>query len=147
MQWAADYYDSSEPTTNAPRLYTHDLDLNHDGTPELLVRSHWHTWHASAAYLVFERVGARYRFIGSIGMGIYRVLPLGNDGLPRLAVYTRRTTGEGGLAIFANDGTEFIVVSSEVIHTDDGGAGERRFRELFGQDTYHLGRKHEMSNN
>jgi hypothetical protein len=141
IQWAADNF-ADAPGADVAHMRTHELDLDHDGVNELLVWSRAMMGQAGGPYLAFRRGGDRYRYIGELGAGLYKVLPSGKGGRMRVAVYWRISAGEGILAILTNDGSRFIDLSTEKLRFPDGeedSRASRRFRQVFGGGTFREG--------
>jgi hypothetical protein len=143
LEWAADNLRGWRSVfLEGGTAKSHEVDIDHDGRPELFVWSRGSMGMAGGAYLVFRFDDRGYRFIGDLASGPYRPLPLGTDGRPRIATYWRHNAEEGSILIYANDGRKFVCLSGEVVFSRDDGSeepDERRFRELFGDYAFRQG--------
>lgn len=138
LQWTADNLRDC-PNSSTDTIQTKEIDLDHCGTPELLVTLSGLCARVTP-YLVFKRVGKQFRYIGCLGLGLrYKVLPLGKRGEMRVATYERDGPSYGLIEIISHDGEKFVYLS--IKRMKEGGAGDKvekrfreRFREVFGED-------------
>lgn len=137
-QWAADNFsDAPDGETDYWKLQKFNLDIDHDGIPEVFVTSLRLHGNGGGPHLVFQKRGQSYYYIGQLPgrKHTMRVLPIGADGLPRVMTFSNSGEGSGVASVWKWDGKGFTRLSSEVIHSGDSGMeeGRRRFEELFGK--------------
>lgn len=113
-----------------PRWVTEDLDLDPDGTPDLLLADDRITGTGGRGWWAFLRTPSGFRFIGMLG-GTIRSLPA-VGGHPRFATADHISSGEVGVALaeLRDDGLHRL--ASAVLAAGDQGtdAGSRLYEEL-----------------
>lgn len=139
-QWAADNFsDGQNGDLDYWELKAFELDIDHDGIPEVFLTTPKLHGTGGGPHLVFRKDKLVYFYIGQLGgrEQTMRVLPLGSDGTPRVMTFGGNGGSSGIASVWKNDGKRFVPVSTEVIRSGDSGTeeGRKRFEELFGKPT------------
>jgi hypothetical protein len=87
-------------------------------------------------HLIFHKRGHAYYYAGQLPgrKHTMRILPIGEDGLPRIMTFWNNGGGSGTASVWTWDGHGFTQESTEEIRSGDSGTeeGRRRFEVLFG---------------
>lgn len=137
-QWVADNFaDEPNASVDFHKPERFELDLDHDGTPEVFLTSTRLHGTGGGPHLVFQRRGDEFRYAGQLPgrRHTIRVLPVGPDGHARVRTWWSGGAGYGIATLWKWDGRGFTQLSSEDIQAGDSGTeeGNRRFEELFGE--------------
>jgi hypothetical protein len=137
-QWAADNFsDAPNAAKDDWKIERFELDLNHDGVPEVFLTTPRLHGTGGGTHLVFQKRGEFYFYGGQISgrKHTIRVLPVEADGRPRIMTFWSDGGGRGTASVWKWDGKAFQAISSEAIWSSDNGTeeGRRRFEELFGK--------------
>jgi hypothetical protein len=127
LQWSADNF-SDNPGQSLEPIKSIDVDIDHDGIMELFVWNKDLAGQAATTYLVFKKRDEKWRYIGDIEAGRYKVLPLGANKMPRIVVYQRFIAGEGIVVIYGNNGVAFFEIESWKINEEN----RAKYIEYFG---------------
>jgi hypothetical protein len=113
-------------------LIEFEADMNHDGIPELFISTISSQGNAGGEYFVFRKDGDQYSYLGFLFLHpkAFKVLPMEGDQRPKMVLYRRSGCCQGSLITVKYTGTQFVVVSQEIIHPVD--RDRERYRELFG---------------
>ena len=137
-QWAADNFsDAPNAAKDCWRIERFELDIDHDGVPELFVTTPRLHGTGGGPHLVFQKRGRFYLYGGHLpgSKHTMRVLPADADGHPQIMTFSGAGGGRGAASVWKWEGRSFEEISSEVIRSGDSGTeeGRRRFAELFGR--------------
>ena len=117
--------------------YRFELDIDHDGVPELFVQCPLSRGNAGADHTIYRRSGDRYVFLGDLFFHprAFRVLEPTEEHAIRVMYYSRHSGTEGTVVTLGHDGERFEVLERETIYPGDGGTalGQARYTELFGR--------------
>jgi hypothetical protein len=128
-QWALQCLDlAAFPET----LIQFEADIDQDGVPELFLSSSEIRGNAGSDYLVFQKNGETYLYLGSLFLHprAFKVLPPEADRNPRMILYKRSGSGQGKLVTVKYTGHEFAVVQMETI--EPMGKDMDRYEQTFG---------------
>ena len=137
-QWAADNFsDKPNAAKDDWKIERFELDIDHDGLPELFLTTPRLHGNGGGPHLVFQKRG-KFHFYGGQLSGrtnTIRGVPVDADGPPRIMTFWNDGGGRGTASVWKWDGKVFQRISSEVIWSGDRGTeeGRRRFDELFGK--------------
>ena len=122
-EWAARCFAvDAGPEAAAPETLAElRLDIDGDGTTELLVGSNFARGNAGGTHYVFRDLGGAYRYLGSLFLHpqAFVVLHGTGDGRPTMRRYRRLGADEGLLDVVAYDGAAFVVTRSERVRPGD----------------------------
>ncbi len=138
IDWAQGFF--RERFRNDPDLWRFEMDIDHDGTDDMFVgRATQSSSQNGNSWRVFKRLPGGYRHLGELSFHAdlrnLAILPLDDDGGIRVAQYWQMPGGEESIRVFGHDGTNFVMIRSEVVRVRDGGSEEdkRRYNEILGR--------------